>query len=217
MLYKHYNDLENSGGIGVLIIIIVYGGILLLNGLLFYNYLVFLHMDGRIIDIFTRVTAKNNYFFVPLDNEVSARYLRWVVTKVRLENRKHARRGEAAGSKVFAVTAHAVSDLGFEKKVVHVSIYRRRGDGRLVLFRHFMQTREGTICELEEGSPFTVDEHPLLEKWPANMRRRGTRKFEASPTRPVQEEVQEEVPGAYTLDMQPEKSSSKELLDFNEE
>lgn len=187
-LYTHYKELEGSGVIGVIIIVMLYGGILLLNSLLFYNYLVFLHMNGRIIDIYTRVTAKNNYFFVPLDNEVSARYLNWVITKVKLENKKHARNGGVVGSKVFAITSHKVTDAKYEKKVTHISIYRKRTDGSLILYRHFMQTGEGTICELDEDNPFTVDEHPLLEKWPLNIKRRIAPKHE-------------ELPGLYQLNM----------------
>ncbi len=40
-----------------------------------------------------------------------------------------------------------------------------------MLYRHFVKTGDGAICELEEGIPFTVDEHPLLESWPQARRR----------------------------------------------
>ena len=40
----------------------------------------------------------------------------------------------------------------------------------MVLYRHFVRSEDGAICELEESSPFTVDDYPLLEKWPSKAR-----------------------------------------------
>lgn len=39
-----------------------------------------------------------------------------------------------------------------------------------MLFRHFVRTEEGAIRELDENSPFTVDDYPLLENWPIKQR-----------------------------------------------
>lgn len=41
----------------------------------------------------------------------------------------------------------------------------------MVLYRHFVKTSDGAICELEEGIPFTVDNYPNLEKWPKQVRK----------------------------------------------
>ena len=43
-------------------------------------------------------------------------------------------------------------------------------DGKLVLYRHFVRSGDGAICEIEENFPFTVDDYPLLEKWPDMQR-----------------------------------------------
>jgi len=202
VLYAHYKELEGNGITGIVITVLMYGAILMLNGLLFYNYLVFLHMDGRIIDIYMRVTARNDYFFVPLDNEVSLRYLNWVITKVKLENKKHARNGGITRRKVFSITSHKVTDKNYNKEIRHISIYRKRDDGKLALYRHFMKTGEGTICELEEDNPFTVDNHPLLEKWPPYTKRRISHKHQA-------------LPGVYQLDMN--QASDKDEEEVKEE
>jgi len=41
----------------------------------------------------------------------------------------------------------------------------------MVLYRHFVRTHDGAICELEESLPFTVDSYPLLERWPQRRRK----------------------------------------------
>jgi hypothetical protein len=159
--------MESKGFIGIIITIILYVGLLVTNCLGFYNYLVFLHLEGRIIDIYTRVTAPREYFFIPLDNEVSARYFTWVLTKIKLANKKLERTGGLVGLKKFSITYNKVTESAkdYERKVVHITIYRRNDEGTLVVYRHFVKTDDGTICELEEGEPFAVDEHPLLERW----------------------------------------------------
>ena len=49
--------------------------------------MVFLHMDGHLIDIFTRLTGLPECFTIPLDNEISARYLKWVLSKAKRESK----------------------------------------------------------------------------------------------------------------------------------
>ena len=47
-----------------------------MNLFIFYNYIVFIHMDGRLSDIYMRISGKANRFFLPMDSEVSYNYLR---------------------------------------------------------------------------------------------------------------------------------------------
>lgn len=179
------------------------------NSLGFYNYLVFLHFEGRIIDIYTRVTAPRKYFFVPLDNEVSARYFTWVVTKVKLANKKYERAGGLVGQKKFSITYNKVTETvkDYKRKVNHIVIYRRNAQGTMVLYRHFVKTDDGTICELEEGVPFAVDEHPLLERWPEVKRKLQIK----NPTE-VEEKKDEGEGGAYNIAMDADSD-----IEFKEE
>ena len=65
----------NEYHIGIIILVLMYIFFFLINSFLFYCYMVFLHMEGRLIDIYIRVTALSTHFFVPYDNEVSLRRL----------------------------------------------------------------------------------------------------------------------------------------------
>eukprot|EP00826_Nyctotherus_ovalis_P025808 TRINITY_DN2001_c0_g1_i2.p1 TRINITY_DN2001_c0_g1~~TRINITY_DN2001_c0_g1_i2.p1 ORF type:complete len:212 (-),score=48.43 TRINITY_DN2001_c0_g1_i2:972-1607(-) len=198
--------MEDRGFLGIIITIVLYIGILMTNCLGFYNYIVFLHFEGRIIDIYTRVTAPRKHFFLPLDNEVSVRYFTWVLVKVRLENEKYQRTGGLVGVKKFSVTCNKVTEAirGYKRKVVHVTIYRRNDKGTLVVYRHFVKTDDGTICELEEGVPFAIDEHPLLERWPGAKRRPHVRNSNDNLMPPIEdlEEEKKNEAGSYNLDME---------------
>lgn len=181
ILYKHYHELGDTGLLGVVIIMILYLVIIVINVFIFYNYLVFMHMEGRIIDIYTRVTATSNCFFIPLDNEISSRYLAWVLTKVKMANTKYAAQGDVVGTKRFALTYNTIKEKSrdYSEKSLHISIFRENNEGRLVLYRHFIKNNDGTICELEEGISFTVDDHPLLETWPEIKRKPNHSPIEA--------------------------------------
>jgi hypothetical protein len=62
--------------VGFFLTFIIHLGLLIVNLFIFYNYIVFIHMDGRLSDIYMRITGKMNKFFLPLDSEVSFNYLR---------------------------------------------------------------------------------------------------------------------------------------------
>ena len=92
---------------------------------------------------------------------------------MKMENEIQAKKGGLTEPKRFSVTYNKVFDPSkkFEKDVIHIGIYKKKANGKMILYRHFVKTEDGTICELEEGIPFTVDEHPLLEIWPEQVAR----------------------------------------------
>lgn len=99
--------------------------LLMINGFIMFNYLVYIHIEGRVIDIFTRVTGDVGHFFVPFDNEVSARYLQWIISRLKKENASI--RGTLTGTKHAAVTYHFVENIhqGIKVKITHILTYKR--------------------------------------------------------------------------------------------
>ena len=49
---------------------------LILNVYLFYNYIVFVHCDAKISDIYLRISGYGKGYYMPEDNEVSWAYLK---------------------------------------------------------------------------------------------------------------------------------------------
>ena len=58
------------------------------NATLFYLYLIFIHMNGRVIDLYIWLNGDINAFFIPWDDEVSRNYLKWVCHKALKYNQR---------------------------------------------------------------------------------------------------------------------------------
>lgn len=87
--YKYYNyflKLEGSGITGIYITIITAVTIMMFSGYCFYRYMVFIYMEGRILDLYRRLSGSYKDFFLPHDNEVSLKYLQWVIERYRKQN-----------------------------------------------------------------------------------------------------------------------------------
>ena len=56
------------------------------TGYCFYRYMVFTFMNGRILDLYRRLSGTYKAFFVPHDTEVSLKYLQWVIERSRKKN-----------------------------------------------------------------------------------------------------------------------------------
>lgn len=47
-----------------------------MNVYLFYNYIVFVHCDAKIYDIYLRISGLGKGYYIPDDNEISWSYLK---------------------------------------------------------------------------------------------------------------------------------------------
>lgn len=77
-LYYYYNKRDGNGYPGMALTVLFYSVLLFINGSLLYYYLIFVHMGGRVIDIYHRLSGNVNHFFLPHDDEISLSYLKWV-------------------------------------------------------------------------------------------------------------------------------------------
>ena len=77
-MYYYYDRKDANGWPGFAITIFIYVVLLFINCSLLYYYLIFVHMGGRVIDIYLRLSGNVNHFFLPHDDEVSLNYLKWV-------------------------------------------------------------------------------------------------------------------------------------------
>lgn len=62
--------------------------LLLLNIFIFYQYIVFIHNDARISDIFMRISGLGRGYYIPDDNEVSWNYLRQTYSMSEMNNNR---------------------------------------------------------------------------------------------------------------------------------
>ena len=76
-LYNYYQDADGTGFAGIIIVLIIYGFMFLLSLVIFYNYIIFHHNNGRLQDIYVRMIGHPKVFFIPSDNELSLKHLLW--------------------------------------------------------------------------------------------------------------------------------------------
>ena len=116
---------------------------------LLYIYLLYIHLGGRMLDVYTRLTAPETKFFVPMDSEVSEGYLEWVCAKA------HQFTNAQGHSRRIVVGEYQLSDVNNEQRtqvLSHVAIYTEQEGGKKQLYRHFVRMPDGAICELSSDS-----------------------------------------------------------------
>lgn len=75
-LYNYYEVTDSSGFIGLFMTFLIQFAMFILNIFIFYNYIVFVHNDARIHDIYMRISGLGKGYHCPYDNEISWNYLK---------------------------------------------------------------------------------------------------------------------------------------------
>jgi hypothetical protein len=153
---------------GVVLTFALYVMMLIMSLLAFYTYLNFLHMNGRMLDVYYRLNGDESKFFLPHDMEISLRVLRYILARAKRFKGFHG------GTRQVTVTRYTVRDHvdpDFVDETMHLSLYNvEKGSSELemlegrFLHRHFIRKSDGTILELIE-SEFSaeVDHYAEME------------------------------------------------------
>uniref|UniRef100_A0A8C4YXK6 Uncharacterized protein n=1 Tax=Gadus morhua TaxID=8049 RepID=A0A8C4YXK6_GADMO len=80
-LYWHFLRNSQSGAAGVVITLFLYAVLLLLSVTILFIYLLRFHNDGRMLDTFQRLSAREGDYFLPRDLELSNQELSHIVKK----------------------------------------------------------------------------------------------------------------------------------------
>jgi len=87
-LYNYFEKSGSSGFVGYFLTFILQFLIILINTFLFYQYILFIHHDSKIADIYLRITGKGRDYFIPHDNEISWRHLKHQYTEGKINNNR---------------------------------------------------------------------------------------------------------------------------------
>ncbi|XP_039610086.1 uncharacterized protein ofcc1 [Polypterus senegalus] len=156
-LYWHFKRTQGSGVPGVFITLFLYIVLLICSLTILYIYLVRLHHGGRMLDVFQRLTAEEDAFFVPFDLEVSNQELSYIVKKAEQW------RGASGERRKVAVYDDVSTEGGpsrapghpserEEVSATHVSIFTLHLDGFKSLHRHFLRLPDGAVLEVLRDS-----------------------------------------------------------------
>ncbi|XP_072234877.1 uncharacterized protein ofcc1 [Leuresthes tenuis] len=161
-LYWHFYRADQSGAAGVIITVFLYAVHFLLSITILSIYLFRFHNDGRMLDIFQRLTAKEGMYFFPQDFELSNQELNYIVKKAEQwrgfsgERRKVAvydyiwtAEDPLSGSAGLSDESHREgAALPESETSTHVIIYTLYLSGLKQRYRHFLRQPDGTIIEV---------------------------------------------------------------------
>lgn len=139
--------IEGSGITGLFIMMMIYIGTSVLSALILYEYLVHIHRDGRILDIWRRINAPAEEFFMPHDYEVSREELSSIISKAA------AWKG-VGGAKRKLIVEDGVErdqdDPNYLGRVRRYIINEVEASGRTSVYRQFVMDNSGMILEIFE-------------------------------------------------------------------
>ena len=137
---------EGSGISGLLITVIVYMTLFAFSCILFYEYLVYYHRNGRIIDLWRRVTCNEGEFYIPDDFEISLPELKLVCQRAAQWT------GGQGEKRKLSVTVHEerdADDPDFLHETKLFSLHEISFDGnRRKVWRQFLVVPDSTITEV---------------------------------------------------------------------
>lgn len=134
----------------------------MVTALFLHQYLLHAHMNGRMLDVWRRLNAGEDEFFVPHDLEVSAAELQHACVRSRRWRGPGGARREVVlhdfhvNEETPEVPATATPRSGSTRAATyhkgtmttHVAIYDVTVDGKKSLHRQFLRTADGTILEI---------------------------------------------------------------------
>lgn len=82
-LYYRMLRVEGSGITGIFITLLLYFGSTVISFLLLYHYLVYIHREGRILDLWRRINAPTEEFYLPHDYEVSIEEMNDILNRAK--------------------------------------------------------------------------------------------------------------------------------------
>eukprot|EP01041_Mallomonas_annulata_P000103 gene103-145_t len=149
-LWIRMTNEEGSGVTGLLLTVIIYISVCVLSSLLLHEYVVHIHKDSRVVDLWRRIHAPVEEFFIPNDFEVSHQELQGIV------NSSARWRGSNGASRKLVASEYVDRDPydpDFEERTVHYALYEISLDGRRALYRHFLLLPDGSIIEIFDKLP----------------------------------------------------------------
>lgn len=144
-LYVRFLAQEGSGLVGIVIVIIVYAALTCTTISVFYMYLLHVHMNGRMLDLYRRIHMKEHDFFLPHDGEIALTELQAICEQATRW------KGPSGSQRKVFVHEYVLTDPldgKFQEKNVHISVYNMELDGTRELHRHFLKSHDGAIVEL---------------------------------------------------------------------
>ncbi|XP_070784660.1 uncharacterized protein ofcc1 [Enoplosus armatus] len=160
-LYWHFYRADQSGAAGVIITLFLYAVLFLLSITILSIYLLRFHNDGRMLDVFQRLTAKEGKYFLPHDLELSNQELSYIVKKAEEWRGFNGERRKVAvyeyiwtaedpltGSTAPSESPREAAPIPEGETSTHVAVCILYLSGLKQRYRHFLRQSDGAIVEV---------------------------------------------------------------------
>lgn len=156
-LYWHFFRFEKNGAIGIVLTVFLYIGTVFVSSVVLYLYFLRVHNNGRLMDVYHRLHAREDEFFIPYDLEISNVELSYVCKKAeQFRGEEGERRKTAVYDYIWEEEQIDESDMaasdrkksGHREITTHVSIHTIHLDGLRELYRHFLRLPDGAVVEV---------------------------------------------------------------------
>ncbi|XP_068706194.1 uncharacterized protein [Montipora foliosa] len=156
-LYWHFFRFEKNGAIGIVLTVFLYIGTVFVSSVVLYLYFLRVHNNGRLMDVYHRLHAREDEFFIPYDLEISNVELSYVCKKAeQFRGEEGERRKAAVYDYIWEEEQIDESDMGASDRkktghreiTTHVSIHTIHLDGLRELYRHFLRLPDGAVVEV---------------------------------------------------------------------
>lgn len=146
-LYQYYYTKDGNGISGLFMTILLSMLLVTASVIMFYHYIVHIHMHGRILDVHYRLHGGADRFHIPHDLEISVRELRWTLIKASRWVGMGGQKRKITVSK-FRVRDPLRRDASQTDLSIYIAIYTQSLNGDIELFRHFVRSPSGSIVEM---------------------------------------------------------------------
>ena len=109
------------------------------SGYCFYRFMVFTYMQGRILDLYRRLSGNYKDFFIPHDNEISLKYLQWVLDRYRKKN-----------CIIMSELRTLKDKFGVDRNINFIQVYNVETGGEIKKNRLFFKDFDGSIIEVPQ-------------------------------------------------------------------
>uniref|UniRef100_A0A8C9XYU9 Orofacial cleft 1 candidate gene 1 protein n=1 Tax=Sander lucioperca TaxID=283035 RepID=A0A8C9XYU9_SANLU len=160
-LYWHFYRVDQSGAAGVTITVFLYAVLFLLSITILFIYMLRFHNDGRMLDVFQRLTSREGTYFLPQDLELSNQELSYIVKKAEQWRGFNGERRKVAVYDYIWTMEESLADpaapsdppregapLPVGETSTHVAVHTLYLSGQKQRYRHFLRQPDGAIIEV---------------------------------------------------------------------
>eukprot|EP00354_Favella_ehrenbergii_P012617 CAMPEP_0170457422 /NCGR_PEP_ID=MMETSP0123-20130129/4715_1 /TAXON_ID=182087 /ORGANISM="Favella ehrenbergii, Strain Fehren 1" /LENGTH=254 /DNA_ID=CAMNT_0010721201 /DNA_START=3055 /DNA_END=3819 /DNA_ORIENTATION=+ len=143
--FQFYIWFEKQGDSGIVGIYLTFFMIItctIVTGYFFYRFMVGVYMNGRILDLYRRLSGNYKTFFIPMDHEVSLKYLQWIIMRAKKQN-----------CVVMSEKRNIKDKFGMYQDIYLIQIFKIQKN-MLKMNRLFFKDFDGSIIEVPQKKIF---------------------------------------------------------------